>query len=726
MSTISDVAKRAGVSPATVSRVIQGAGNVRPDTRDKVQRAIEELGYVPSLAAQSLRSKRTHSLALLVSDITNPFWTTVARGVEDIAQRHRYSVLLCNTDENLTKQHQYLDFLISQQVDGVMIAPYDFDARNLAKLRKRNIPTVLLDRRIMGWEVDSVLGDSVSGALALVRHLIQLGHTQIAMISGPVTTSTAKDRIVGYCMALAEAGISVEPRLIKHGEYRDTSGEELVYQLLDQGLQPTAVFAANNALAMGVIAALGKRGLRIPQDIALVSFDDMPNASRLFPFLTVVTQPAYELGVNAAQLMLSRLDSDVSLRPRHVVLPVRLIVRHSCGSQMTSGSDHCPLSLPIPAIQEQSNMVKPLSTREQERLGRSVNGVMTSILGQVAWSSGIDKPDAGRLLKALEHQEPDRVPHFEFQVTSRRVYEYVLEHKLETELAATGIGRAPVTPEEHVEFAVRMGIDAVPCHFSWNPTSADIDTLEPAPSLVSQISHLERYLRATQGANVGVIACFTSFFDNALRATGVIQDPQRLTERQPQLEALMDAILQHQERVMRVICDRFADDLPLVMIDDNIADHTGLVLPTDLFMTLFRHRIERLLAPAKDHDKLLLMHTGGKIDQVLPVLHDFGFDAVHPIDPKYNDIFALKEQWAGRLALAGNISTELLTSGNPDEIEKQVRISCARLAPGGGYVLGVSGAISDNIPPENFVAMAQAVHKYGRYGNFETKDIRED
>jgi len=150
LPTISDVAKRATVSPATVSRVIHGAKNVRPATREKVERAIEELGYVPSAVAQSLRSKRTRSLALVVSDITNTFWTTVVRGVEDVAHRHDYSVLLCNTDENLAKQLRYLDVLISKQVDGIIIAPYDSDSQHLHKLRSRNIPTVLIDRRIEG------------------------------------------------------------------------------------------------------------------------------------------------------------------------------------------------------------------------------------------------------------------------------------------------------------------------------------------------------------------------------------------------------------------------------------------------------------------------------------------------------------------------------------------------------------------------------------------------
>ena len=259
MSTINDVAKRAGVSAVTVSRVINDTGNVSAATREKVERAIEELGYVPSVMARSLRSKRTRTLALIVSDITNPFWTTIARGVEDAAQSSDYSVFLYNTDENPVKQRRCLDVVVAQRVDGVIIAPYDSDAQNLAKLRQRNVPTVVVDRRIEGWDVDSVYGDSVSGAKALVHHLVSLGHRRIAVLAGPAGTSTAEDRVTGYCMALAEAGISIDHRLIRRGEYRIASGEELAGRVLDEGLGPTAVFAANNSLAVGVIQALMHR-----------------------------------------------------------------------------------------------------------------------------------------------------------------------------------------------------------------------------------------------------------------------------------------------------------------------------------------------------------------------------------------------------------------------------------------------------------------------------------
>jgi LacI family transcriptional regulator len=727
LPTINDVAKRAGVSPVTVSRVVNNVGNVSVTTREKVEQAIEELGYVPNVVARSLRSKRTRSLALIVPDVTNTFWTTVARGVEDAAQSSDYSVLLCNTDENPTKQLRYLD-VVSQRVDGVIIAPYDSDARNLSRLRERSVPTVTIDRRIEGWDVDSVHGDSISGARALVQHLISLGHKRIAVISGPMNTSTAEDRVIGYCLALTEAGISLDPRLIKRGEFRAVSGEHLAYQLLDEGLNPTAIFAANNAIVMGVIDALEKRGLRVPQNIALVCFDDLPHVSHFFPFLTTVVQPAYDMGLNAAQLLLSQLEAEVNLPPRHVVLPTRLIIRHSCGSRLKDNDDFI-LSLPLPKDTQTSTLVKPLSLEEKHKFSTYIAGITISPPTRDLQMSDYDKSDVNRLLTVLQHQEADRVPHLEFWVTSKPVYEYVLGRKLENN---TG-----VTPEDHVEFALRLGMDAVVCNFSWRPnnvlekaadgseryidgtvkTRADLDDLEPPPSLSDQLSHLERYLRAAQRTGVGVIANFTSFFDSALLAVGLNDALHMLYDNRPFLETLMDVLLKHQEKVMRAVCDRFADNLAFVLVNDNVAHNSGLIIHPDMFTGIFSQRMKRLIAPAKEHSKLVAVHTTGKVDKVLPILHDIGFDIVHPIEPECNDIFELKRQWTGRLAFVGNISTYLLAYSSKDEIEERVREYCARLGPGGGYVLGSSNRIVEGIPPENFVAMTQAVRKYGRYGS---------
>ena len=722
------------MSPVTVSRVINNSGSVSAATREKVERAIEELGYVPSVMARSLRSKRTRTLALIVSDVTNPFWTTVARGVEDAAQGRDYSVFLYNTDENPVKQQRCLDVVVAQRVDGVIIAPYDSDARNLAKLRAQDVPTVAVDRRLDGWDVDSVYSDSVSGAKAGVQHLIGLGHTRIAVITGPASTSTAQDRVVGYCLALSEAGIPVDPRLIKQGEYRVPSGEELTCRLLDEGPAPTAIFAANNAIAMGVIQGLGKRGLRVPQDVALVCFDDLPYVSRLFPFLTVVVQSAYDLGVNAAQLLLSRLDSEVNLQPRHVVLPTRLIVRHSCGSTLRD-SGHGVLSLPMPedAFVEEISIVKPLSPDERASCAGLVTGLTVATPRKRGGMTDYERSDVNRLLAVLQHREADRVPHLELSVTSRDVYEYVLERELKVNGADLTAGGQSITPEEQVEFAVRLGMDAVRCDFLWRlgpplepsalrpgaapvKTVADLDDLELPPSLADQLSTLERYLRAAQGTGVGIIANFSSFFGVALSATGGVESHGISHHRRSLLERLMDLLLDHQERVMRVVCDRFANDLAFVMISEDIADDAGLVVDRDVWESLFSPRMDRLIAPAKEHGKLVAVHAPGKVVDILPVLYDVGFDAVHPVEPGTNDLFQLKGKWTNRMALVGGIPPALLAHGNDSAIEQKVREYCIRLAPGGGYVFGSSGEIGKGTPPENFVAMTRAVHKYGRYG----------
>ncbi len=346
MTTINDVARHAGVSAVTVSRVLNGAPNVNAATRDRVNQAIAELGYVPNVVARSLRSRRTRSLALILPDITNPFWPILARGVEDAAQQGGYTVLLCNTDENCEKQARYLEVVVSQQVDGVIIAPCDSDGSKLARLRDRGIAAVVVDRRIDGWDVDTVRGDSVGGAHALVRHLIALGHRHIAMLTGPADTSTSQDRVSGYEAALMHAGMPVDPGLVRYGEFREASGRQMMQQLLGERPSLTGVFAANNAIALGALSALGEAGLRVPQDVALVCFDDLAATSHLFPFLTVAEQPAYDMGFEAARLLLSALASDRLLAPRHVMLPSRLIVRYSCGSRPDDKGLSVPPTLP--------------------------------------------------------------------------------------------------------------------------------------------------------------------------------------------------------------------------------------------------------------------------------------------------------------------------------------------------------------------------------------------
>jgi uroporphyrinogen decarboxylase len=348
-----------------------------------------------------------------------------------------------------------------------------------------------------------------------------------------------------------------------------------------------------------------------------------------------------------------------------------------------------------------------------------------------------DKPNVNRLLKALNHEEPDRLPHIEMWVTSKAVYEYVLERELEYAIGDAAEGGQSITPEDDVEFALRQGEDAVLCNFNWRPnnvfktagdgtdhyvdgeikTMADLEDLEPPPSQDAQLRYLERYLKAAQGTGVGVIANLTSFFDSAMLAIGVNDSFYMFYDNRPLIEKLMDILLENQENVMRAVCDRFAGDLALAMVNDDIGHNAGLMIHPKMFMEMFPLRMKRLIAPAKEHGKKVLMHTDGKMDNIIPILYDVGIDIVHPIEPESNDIVEVKKRWAGKVALIGNIPTVLLAYGRKEEIEERVREYCINLAPGGGYVLGSSTSIMDGIPPENFVTMIQAVHKYGCYGS---------
>ena len=343
--TIQDVAARASVSAMTVSRVINHPARVAPVTRQRVEQAIRELGFVPNALARQLLRGRTHTLALLVSDIGNPFFTQIARGVEDVAQRNGYTVIFGNSDESVEKERQYLHALLGRRIDGLLIAPAGNGSRPMLDLLvQRGTPFVLLDRAIDGVPADVVIGDNIGGARKLTEHLIGLGHRRIALVNGDPEVPTARDRRRGYLEALREHGIVPQPELIIDGVYRRDSGTYSARQLLalPKDLRPTAIFAANNFLAVGVIEALRAAQVIIPRDIAVACFDDIEIAAALDPFLTVMAQPARTFGTIGAQFLLERLEPSPSgaagpratPTPRRVVLPPELIVRVSCGAQL--------------------------------------------------------------------------------------------------------------------------------------------------------------------------------------------------------------------------------------------------------------------------------------------------------------------------------------------------------------------------------------------------------
>ena len=335
MPTIHDVAKLAGVGAITVSRVINNYGYISQETRERVEKAVAELGYVPNTLARSLRSKRTNTLALIVTDITNPFFTTLARGVEDTASAAGYTVIFCNTDESETKEARYLQVLLEKQVDGFLLVPARSHPETIQKIQRNGGHVVILDRRVDGIDVDRVLCDSEDGAYQLTRYLLSLGHRRIAILSGPEGVSTADDRVAGYCRALVDAHIPAADQTILRGGFTQGSGYEMTRQVLDLPQRPTALLAANNFITIGAMKALQEAGLEVPGNLALAGFDDLPPAIITFPFFTVASQPAYEMGQRATELLIKRLEVQEVSKHQEIILPTQIIIRHSTGAAIS-------------------------------------------------------------------------------------------------------------------------------------------------------------------------------------------------------------------------------------------------------------------------------------------------------------------------------------------------------------------------------------------------------
>jgi LacI family transcriptional regulator len=339
--TIHDVASHAGVSAMTVSRVINKSPRVSADTRERVEASIAKLGYVPNRLARGLIQRKTHAFGVIVPDVANPFFTLVVRGVERVAWRAGYHVILCDTQGDLERERGYLEDMVAFQVEGVLIAPVGDRSRpQLRRLTRNNVPFVLVDRRIADFDADLVQGDSVGGARQLVDHLIGLGHRRIGMVTETTDVSTARDRVEGYREALERAGIGSDPELVVESSTIDPeAAADATLRLLELPDPPTAIFAVNNIAVVGVVEAARQQGLEIPGDLALVCFDDIEHVSRLYPFLTVMAQPAETFGTIATQLLLDRLSGRDGQRRRIVVLPADFIVRKSSGALVAAAAD---------------------------------------------------------------------------------------------------------------------------------------------------------------------------------------------------------------------------------------------------------------------------------------------------------------------------------------------------------------------------------------------------
>lgn len=721
MSTIADVAKLAGVSTGTVSRVMNGAKNVNPETRSKVEQAIANLGYQPNSQARSLRSKRTDTIALAIPELTNYFWTTIARGVQDAAQANDYHVLICNT---YARSHQNLRYLesIYSRVDGMILSRRSEwgvlmrgeGHASRESIESREKPIVFVGQsQAAAWNVDNVYSDSVSGAFALTKHLLKLGRRKIAIVTGRQSSTSACDRVAGYAMALADAAIPLDPDLICWGEYERHTAERLTNDLLEHHPTTTAIVAANNEIAIGVMQALENRRISVPEPVAVVCFDDFYPDSRFATLMTVATQSPYDIGVNAAQLLLNRLNTEEFLRPQTVVLPTRLIIRQSCGD--------------VPSILDekatfdsvQGQLIAPLSRRDIADLTLRVSSVVQVALPPTDdHLIQADKAQVTLLKQALCHEEvtASTVPHVEYSITNRALYRYVLEREPQAEVVQR---TTLIAAEDQVDFAQRIGLAAIPCRYPYQPVldlaqianhwAVNNDALPfDFPRLTDQLDFFDNYVRAARNTNIGIAADFRSIVADTLRTLDALSSlhPQS----QPALLfKIADDLLAYQSKIVQLICDRFAADLAFVMITDDIADERGLRVDADTFEAVFSPRLQRLLRPAHEHRLSTVLYTRGKLEKAIPLIRRLGFDAVYIAQPELYDLAALKQSTAGNLSLMGGISTALLGTAGEHAVEQQIKRTVSLLAAGGGYVAGVASELSDDVPIKNFFSLLRAL-----------------
>lgn len=329
---IKSIAQKAEVSPSTVSRVLGGYPGVREKTRKKVLKVVKESNYEVNAIARHLRQRKTYSIGVVVSNVLSPFYSVIAKSIEDVASKAGYSVILCNGDENPEKELKYLRVLISKRVDGIILVPTGYNANYIKWLIDSGNKIILLDRMIKGISCDSVIVDNEIGAYKATEHLIEQSYRKIALIDGYPNRTTGEERMKGYLNALQKAGIRKDDDIIKFGDFKKESGIKLTKQLLCLKKRPEAIFTANLDMTLGAVIAIKEMGLKIPDEIGIIGFDDSDWAAIMDPPLSVVSQPTYSLGSTAAELLLKKIkgESFKHNRSSHIVrLNTSLIIRNS-------------------------------------------------------------------------------------------------------------------------------------------------------------------------------------------------------------------------------------------------------------------------------------------------------------------------------------------------------------------------------------------------------------
>lgn len=329
--SLRDVAKAAKVSVGTVSNVLNRPEVVAPETLARVQATIKELGFVPNGFARHLRSGQSRTLGLIVPDVANPFFTEVARGVEDAASKRDYAVFLCNSDESATKEDRYVNVLIQQQVRGVLITPADMKSDRLEVMRERGIAVTLLDREIKGRKQCSVSVDDVHGGQLAIEYLAGLGHKNIAWVCGPESIPQVADRGAGVTKAAKVAGAKIET--IRVSLMNAAKGEEAAKRILELDVMPTAIFCANDLLALGVMRALIANKVRIPEQVSVLGYDNIEFAPSAAVPLSSIAQPSYQMGVTAADLLLNECEDGENHEHQQIRFQPQLVERASTGKR---------------------------------------------------------------------------------------------------------------------------------------------------------------------------------------------------------------------------------------------------------------------------------------------------------------------------------------------------------------------------------------------------------
>lgn len=329
MTTIRDVAKKAGVSVATVSRVMNNEKYVNDELREHVLHIVSELNYRPDGVARGLRTKSTHIISLVIPDICNPYFPEVSRGIQSVADERGYIVVLCNTGQNIQREKDFYEILSRQKVEGIIINPSGSTNRELNLLQQIDIPIVLISSQTNLTNFDMVMVDNELGAETAVEHLIHLGHRRIGLVGGSHSVSSGKQRYYGFLHGMQKNGVPVIDELITEGSFDHEGGYECMNKLLALPQKPTAVFATNDMMAIGAMSAIFEAGFKVPEDISIIGFDDISFSKMTYPKLTTVSQPKFQTGEVAAKLLFERIEKNNKIEPRRVVLQHDLIIRET-------------------------------------------------------------------------------------------------------------------------------------------------------------------------------------------------------------------------------------------------------------------------------------------------------------------------------------------------------------------------------------------------------------